>query len=101
MSIDSLNSCGPPCPQTEQSIHQSNPDYEIYYHTKYCEVGDAFYKLNNGIYEFIGEYSGYSTRPTYKSKGRIGLKFNDRNIFIACIASYYPDLGWVITKYLE
>jgi len=92
----------PPCPSTISNECVLPEDYVMYYHIKNENIGDNFYEYVNGAYKFVGEYTGYSTRPTHRSHGRIQLDNNGiSSIFIACKATYCPDIGWVITEKLE
>lgn len=91
----------PKCPHTKQIKCLPQEEHVMYYHIKHENVGDKFYEYINGSYSFIGEYTGYATRPTHKSPGRIQLENSNSSKFIACKAMYCPDIGWVITEYLE
>ena len=94
--------CIPKCPSISSNEYKPPQEYVMYYHIKNNNINDKFYKIKNGVYEFLGKYTGYSTRPTYKSHGKIHLEISENNsIFIACKAINCPNIGWIVTEILE
>ena len=95
----------PPCPQQNynslldnHSISVYTDLIEIYYHIGY-EKGGNIYIYKNNIIEELGEFTGYSLRPTYKSCGAIGVKKDDMVIWISGKGNYDPSLGWIFYIY--
>ena len=96
-----MSICIPTCPKADITNNLPPKEYELYYHLKKDNINENLYELVNNSYKLIGKYTGFCLRPTYKSRGKIGLKINNDNIFIACKAFYNPKIGWVITENLK
>lgn len=68
---------------------------EIVYLVRFIKAGEIIYDKNGVI---LGEFTGYNTRPTYKSNGSIEIKRDNKNMWVSGKAVYIPCMGLKFTE---